>query len=124
MGETGIQTPRRGHFSAKDGRFYHKFHLISRETRETYVWWDGESLVEKWDANASFFLTMSYMLMNKEFEDKHIQEKIKEEAIKMAELCLQGKFYKKVQRFYNKNAKYKKYVDDIKVLCQKYKTRL
>ena len=41
----------------------------------------------------------------------------------MAELCLQGKFYDNVLTFYNQNAKYEKDRDDIKTLCQKYKTR-
>ena len=115
--------PRPAHFSRKNGRLYHLFHDIHKEDREKTVLWDGEHIVEHWDANASFFLSMSYMLLCKEFEDKHIQNMIQKEARMMAELCLQGKFYDNVLNFYNQNAKYEKDRDDIKTLCQKYKTR-
>lgn len=123
--DTSILTysPKPAHFSKKNGRLYHLFHDMHKEDREKTILWDGEHIVEHWDANASFFLSMSYMLLNKEFEDKQIQNKIQVEARKMAELCLQGKFYDKILWFYNQKAKYGKEREDIKTLCQKYKTR-
>ena len=115
--------PKPAHFSQKNGRLYHLFHDMHKEDREKTILWEGEYIVEHWDANASFFLSMSYMLLNKEFEDEHIQNMIQKEARIMAELCLQGKFYDKVLTFYNQNAKYGKDREEIKKLCQKYKTR-
>lgn len=115
--------PKPAHFSQKNGRLYHLFHDMHKEDREKTILWEGEYIVEHWDANASFFLSMSYMFLNKEFEDKHRQNMIRAESRKMAELCLRGRFYDKVLRFYNEHAKYNKNRDEIKVLCQKYKTR-
>ena len=41
------------HFSEKDGRLYHQFHQISKEERENNVYWDGEHVIEAWDAHSA-----------------------------------------------------------------------
>ena len=114
---------RPGHFSPKDGRFYHMFHQLPRATRESRVWWDGEYLIEKWDANASFFLVLCYTLRNRDWGNDWDRRKIFKETEYMAELCLQGDFYRVIQNHYNKNSKYKKTREKIKVLCHTYKAK-
>ena len=41
----------------------------------------------------------------------------------MAELCLRGEFYCTIQNYYNRNSKYKKTREEIKVLCHTYKAK-
>ena len=118
-----LPASRFGHFSPKDGRFYHLFHQLPRAIRESRVWWDGECLIEKWDANASFFLVMCYTLRNRDWKNDWDRRKIFKETQHMAELCLRGEFYCTIQNYYNRNSKYKKTREEIKVLCHTYKAK-
>ena len=115
--------PKLGHFSDKDHRFYHTFHLLSKEVRLSTVWWNRINLTEIWDANASFFLVLCYMLRNKQWNNTNIERRIQTETERMLNLCLRGIFYDEILCYYNRNSECKKKREEIKKLCQAYKTR-
>lgn len=115
--------PKVGHFSDKDHRFYHNFHLQSKEVRLSTVWWNRINLTEIWDANASFFLVLCYMLRNKKWDNIHTKHKIHQETERMLNLCLRRIFYDEILCYYNRNSEYEKDREEIKKLCQAYKTR-
>ena len=115
--------PKVGHFSHKDHRFYHNFHLQNKEVRLSTVWWNRINLTEIWDANASFFLVLCYMLRNEKWNDKDMERKIHNETERMLNLCLRRIFYDEILCYYNRNSDYEKDREEIKKLCQAYKTR-
>ena len=115
--------PKVGHFSDKDHRFYHNFHLLKKEVRLSTVWWNHINLTEIWDANASFFLVLCYMLRNEKWNDKDMERKIHNETERMLNLCLRRIFYDEILCYYNRNSEYEKDREEIKKLCQAYKTR-
>ena len=115
--------PKVGHFSNKDHRFYHNFHIQKKEVRLSTVWWNCINLVEIWDANASFFLVLCYMLRNKKWDSNDIEHKIYNETERMLNLCLRGIFYDDILCYYNKHVECDKERKEIKKLCQIYKTK-
>lgn len=111
-----------GHFSRRDGRYYHTLHLCSKEERESSILWDGEQITEAWDAHSAFFTVLGYYLMYVREYDNLTQETIfKEEARKLLTLTCGGKLYSDIQQFHNSHADYKLTRDEIKNLVQSYK---
>lgn len=112
-----------GHFSQKDGRFYHPFHGLSKEDRMREVLWDGENIVEVWDASAAFFTVLCYYLKyHKEYESEDEQIAFIEEADKLLDYTLNDKLYDAVKNYcLSVNARWGTTRDAAKTLCQSYK---
>jgi len=101
----GGQVIPHGSFSEKDGRYYHHFHALSKEERSATVLWDGEQVVEVWDAHSAFFIVMGYYLKNyKEYSSEKERKKFTSEADLMMKLAMNDKLYSNLQKYHNKHA--------------------
>jgi len=97
----------RGHFSDKDKRYYHYFHTMPREERLSTVMWDGEHVVEVWDAHSAFFIVMGYYLKNfKEYETEKERLIFTKEADMMMKLAVNDRLYSSIQKYHNEHAQY------------------
>lgn len=95
----------KGHFSDKDRRFYHYFQTMPKEDRLSSVLWDGEQVVEVWDAHSAFFIVMGYYLKNfKEYSSEKERKKFTSEADLMIKLAMNDKLYSNLQKYHNKHA--------------------
>lgn len=95
----------KGHFSDKDRRFYHYFQTMPKEDRLSTVLWDGEQVVEVWDAHSAFFIVMGYYLKNfKEYSSEKERKKFTSEAELMMKLAMNDKLYSNIQKYHNKHA--------------------
>lgn len=116
------KNPVPGHFSPADGRFYHLFHYCSAEFRKASVTWDGEHLVEYWDASSAFFIVLCYVLRKHvEYSDDELKEAFMDETERMLRLALSGNLYSVVQKYHNDRTDYPVGRDTIKEWCQTYK---
>ena len=114
--------PGPGHFSEADGRFYHFFHYSSTEYRKKSVTWDGETLVEYWDAHSAFFIVLCYVLRKHvEYHNEKLREDYMRETEKMLRLAINDSLYLDVQRYYNNRTDFPVKRDKIKEYCQTYK---
>jgi len=90
------------HFSEKDGRLYHQFHQISKEERENNVYWDGEHVIEAWDAHSAFFTVLCFFLKFYQKYDKiESHKRFTEEANRMLDLTLSDNLYSSVADYHN-----------------------
>ena len=111
-----------GHFSERDGRFYHKFHLCSKELREAFITWDGERIVEVWDAHSAFFIVLGYYLRDvKVYAGEAEEHEFRAEAARLLALALDDRLYVDIQRYHNARAFIKFNRDEAKREVQKYK---
>lgn len=111
-----------GHFSEKDGRFYHKFHSYCKEQREAFITWDGERIVEVWDAHSAFFIVLGYYLRDiKQYADEADEQEFRGEAARLLALALDDRLYVDIQRYHNERADIKFNRDEAKREVQKYK---
>lgn len=119
----GLVVPR-GHFSDKDRRFYHHFQTMPKEERLSTVLWDGEHVVEVWDAHSAFFIVMGYYLKYcKEYESEKERKKFTSEADWMMKLATSNQLYWSIMRYHNKRAQHPVYRvnrDGMKIEMQKY----
>ena len=106
-----------GHFSPSDGRYYHKLHSYDKEMRYRDITWDGEVLVEVWDAHSSFFIVMGYYLTHRYKGDIDYGD----EAIRLLELATSNKLYATIQAYHNERAEIKFSREEIKKYVQIYK---
>lgn len=106
-----------GHFSSNDGRFYHKLHSYDKEMRYRDITWDGESLVEVWDAHSSFFIVLGYYLTS--IYDGDVD--YRDEARRLLELAISNKLYTSIQAYHNERAEIKFTRDETKKYVQIYK---
>lgn len=114
--------PMPGHFSEADGRFYHYFHYCPSDYRQKSVTWDGENLVEYWDASSAFFIVLCYGLREfVEYTDDNLKNQYMDETRKMLGLALSGNLYSVVQKYHNDRTNYPVTRDTIKEWCQIYK---
>ena len=110
-----------GHFSQKDRRYYHHFHRISKEERQSSVLWDGEHIVEFWDAHSAFFIVIGYYLKYvKTYESEDERKAFLKETNYMMKLALENRLYLSLQQYHNKHAEYHVNRDKIKELAQTY----
>ena len=111
-----------GHFSEKDGRFYQKFHSYCKEQREAFITWDGERIVEVWDAHSAFFIVLGYYLRDiKQYADEAEEHEFRAEAARLLALALDDRLYVDIQRYHNERADIKFNRDEAKREVQKYK---
>lgn len=106
-----------GHFSESDGRFYHMFHHMSKEERQN-IRWDGEPVVEVWDAHCSFMAVLCYYLKYfKEYDSKEEKEAFMRDANTMLNIIIGDDIYRCVANCF----KYHKDRKDAKILFQSYR---
>ena len=111
-----------GHFSPKDGRFYHALHHFSKLERADLVTWDGEHVKEAWDAPSAFFVVLGYYLRDiKTFTEGEKAKELRDESEQLLAIALDGRLYSEVQRYHNERAVIKYKRDDIKKYVQSYK---
>ena len=95
----------RGNFSEKDKRFYHYFHIMPKEKRLSTVRWNGEHVVEVWDAHSAFFIVMGYYLKYfKEYETEKEREKFTKEADSIMKLACNDQLYSSLKKYHNDHA--------------------
>ena len=110
----------KGYFSEKDGRFYHRFHTVPKEERLS-VKWEGEKLVEVWDAHSAFFIVLGFYLkyiVQYQCEEDRIV--VTREADKMLNLAISDQFYTSIMRYHNQHSHKKINRETAKVLAHKY----
>ena len=94
-----------GRFSEKDKRFYHYFHTMPKEERLLTVRWDGEHVVEVWDAHSAFFIVMGYYLKYfKEYETEKERDEFTKEADLIMKLAVNDRLYSSLQKYHNDHA--------------------
>ncbi|MCR5313349.1 MAG: hypothetical protein K6E54_06870 [Bacteroidaceae bacterium] len=94
-----------GRFSEKDKRFYQYFHTMPKEERLSTVMWNGEHVVEVWDAHSAFFIVMGYYLKYfKEYETEQERDKFIKEADLMMKLAVNDRLYSSLQKYHNEHA--------------------
>ena len=109
--------------SKLNGRCYHPFHQSKKEDRHL-IRWDGEPIHEVWDANASFYMALCYMLRQKAQSGNIKNEAvILKETERLLNLCLKEGFYEDVEVYYERKSGDRLSRNAIKILCQKYRTR-
>ena len=114
--------PGPGHFSEADGRFYHLFHCCPTDYRNASVTWDGEPLVEYWDAHSAFFIVLCFVLRKHvEYPNDELRETFNSETEKMLRLAISGGLYLDVLRYHNDRTDVPVNKDTIKEWCQIYK---
>lgn len=90
-----------GHFSDSDGRFYHRFHLMTKEERQD-VRWDGEPVIEVWDAHCSFMAVLCYYLKYyKEYDNEDERKAFMVEANRMLDFIVGDDIYERIVRCYD-----------------------
>ena len=111
------------YISKLNGRCYHPFHQSQKEERHL-IRWNNEPIIEAWDANASFYVSLCYML-RQEVKKGRIKDKtiLLKETTRMLNLCLDNGFYDEVQLYYWLKSGDKLPRNFIKILCQKYRTK-
>jgi hypothetical protein len=78
---------------------------MPKEDRLSTVLWDGEHVVEVWDAHSAFFIVMGYYLKNfKEYSSEKERKKFTSEADLMMKLAMNDKLYSNLQKYHNKHA--------------------
>ncbi len=109
--------------SKLNGRCYHPFHQSKKEERHL-IRWNNEPIIEAWDANASFYMSLCYML-RQEVKKGKVKNKtmVLEETTRLLNLCLDNEFYDEVILYYWLKSGEKLPRNYIKLLCQKYRTR-
>ena len=109
--------------SKLNGRCYHPFHQSKKEERHL-IRWNNEPIIEAWDANASFYMSLCYMLRQEVKKGKvKDKERILKETRRLLNLCLDNEFYDAVILYYWLKSGEKHNRNYIKILCQKYRTR-
>lgn len=109
--------------SKLNGRCYHPFHQSKKEERHL-IRWNNEPIIEAWDANASFYMALCYML-RQEVKKGKVKNKVMvlEETTRLLNLCLDDEFYYAVELYYWVKSGERPSRNYIKILCQKYRTR-
>ena len=106
-----------GHFSQKDGRFYHSLHEYPKERRFKEITWDGEPIVEAWDAHSAFFIVLGYYL--RDVYDGEIY--YYDEAAHLMEMAVTDTLYSSIQNYHNERAVIKLTREETKKNVQMYK---
>lgn len=113
-----------GHFSEKDGRFYHYFHIIPKDERLATVLWEGEYIVEKWDAHSAFFIVLGYYLKNyKQYESEDERRAFVEEADRLIKMAADNKLYDSILKYHNAHSEWHVMRDVIKEWVNAYKNQ-
>ena len=82
------------HLSEKDQRLYHKFHQLTKSERLSSVIWDGENVVEAWDAHSSFFIVLGcYLKYIIGYESEEDREIVNEETNRLLRMALNNELY-------------------------------
>ena len=110
------------HLSEKDQRLYHKFHQITKYERLSSVIWEGEHVVEVWDAHSSFFIVLGcylkYIIGYESEEDRAI---VNEETNRLLRMALNNELYSKIQEYHNSKSEFPITREQAKKLTQMYK---
>ena len=119
--EFGDEVISQGHFSEKDGRFYHPFNTMPKEDRLSSVKWDGDNLVEIWDAHSAFFIVLGYYLKYiVSYQSVEDRTTVTKEANEMLKLAISNQFYTSIMEYHNKCTQWFINREKSKVLVQKY----
>ena len=111
-----------GHFSEKDGRFYHQLHSSTREERSTIISWEGEHITEVWDAHSGFFIVLGYNLTHvRVYENSEMEAAFKDEASRLIRLAANDQLYEAIMSYHNRRSRLKLNRGDIKKHVQRYK---
>ena len=114
----------KGHFSEKDGRFYHYLHSMSKYERETTILWDGEHVVEAWDAHSAFFIVLGYYLKEvRQYESEEEKQRLVKEANDLIRMAVRNELYTHILWYHNKRSKWKESRDTIKEWVNAYKNQ-
>lgn len=115
--------PPKGQFSPLDGRFYHHLHLMAKDQR-AFVTWDGEPIVEAWDAHSAFFIVLGFYLKKiKQYDSEDEKRIMTDEADGLMEMAMDNELYARIQIFHNKRAKTAISRDTIKEWVQAYRNQ-
>ena len=78
---------------------------MPKEKRLSTVRWDGEHVVEVWDAHSAFFIVMGYYLKYfKEYETEKERETFTTEANSIMKLACNDQLYSSLKKYHNDHA--------------------